>query len=201
MCIQVKDVLQINLGGDDVNDSEIVRLFSERSETAIAAAIEKYNGYCMKIAVNILDSREEAEECVNDAFLKAWDMIPPHNPQMLSTFLGKITRNLAINRYRQTLAEKRGSGETALAFDELSELISGGSNVENEAERRELLGEINAFLKRLPERNRNIFICRYWYCDSIGEISREFSVSESNVSVILNRTRQKLREHLQKRGF
>lgn len=197
----MKGLFKINKGGDDVDDSEIVKLFGERSETAISAAMDKYKGYCLKIALNILGSREDAEECVNDAFLKAWDMIPPHEPQMLSTFLGKITRNLAINRYRQGLAEKRGSGETALAFDEMSELISGGSNVESEAERRELLGEINAFLKRLRERDRNIFISRYWYCDSVSEISREFFVSESNVSVILNRTRKKLREYLQKRGF
>lgn len=184
-----------------MDDSEIVKLFSERNETAIAAAMEKYNSYCMKIAVNILVSREEAEECVNDAFLKAWDMIPPHKPQMLSTFLGKITRNLAINRFRQGLAVKRGSGEETMAFEEISELLSDGSSVESEAERRELVREINAFLKLLPERKRNIFVCRYWYCDSISEISLEFSLSESNVSVILNRTRQKLREYLRKRGY
>lgn len=184
-----------------MDDSEIVKLFSERSEAAIAAAMEKYNSYCMKIAVNILVSREEAEECVNDAFLKAWDMIPPHMPQMLSTFLGKITRNLAINRYRRGLAVKRGNGECALAFEEMSELVSDGSSVESEAERRELVHEINAFLKMLPERKRNIFVCRYWYCDSVSEIAQEFSLSESNVSVILNRTRQKLREYLRKRGY
>lgn len=184
-----------------MDDSEIVGLFLKRDEAAISAAIEKYKSYCFKISLNILGSREDAEECVNDAFLQAWDMIPPHEPQMLSTFLGKITRNLAINRYRRGLAEKRGSGDTALAFEEMSELISGNSNVEGEAERRELLAEINSFLNRLPERNRNIFICRYWYCDSISEVAREFSLTESNVSVILNRTRKKLREHLQKRGF
>ncbi len=184
-----------------MEDIEIVKLFTERNESAIAAAMEKYKSYCIRIAVNILRSHEDAEECVNDAFLKAWELIPPHEPQMLSTFLGKITRNLAISRYRQTLAEKRGSGETALAFEELSEVISGDSNVENEAERRELLGEINAFLKKLPEQKRNIFICRYWFCESIREVAERFSVSESNVSVILNRTRQKLREYLRKRGF
>lgn len=183
------------------DDSEIVKLFTERNETAIAAAMEKYNSYCMKIAVNILVSREEAEECVNDAFLKAWDMIPPHNPQMLSTFLGKLTRNLAINRYRYGLAVKRGNGDSALAFEEMSELVSDGSNVESEAERCELIKEINAFLKTLPERKRNIFVCRYWYCDSVGEIAREFSTTEGNVSVILNRTRRKLREYLRKRGY
>lgn len=184
-----------------MDDSEIVRLFSERSEEAIAAAMAKYKSYCMKIAVNILYSQEDAEECVNDAFLKVWDMIPPNKPEMLSTFIGKITRNLAINRYRQTLAEKRGSGDTALAFEELSDVISDSTDVADEAERRELMGEINVFLKKLPEHKRNIFVCRYWYCDSIRDIAREFAVSESNVSVILNRTRQKLREYLKKRGF
>ena len=184
-----------------MEDSEIVRLFTERSEEAIAAAMVKYKGYCTKIAYNILYSHEDAEECVNDAFMRVWELIPPNRPEMLSTFIGKLTRNLAINRYRQTLAEKRGSGEATVAFEELSEVISDNTNVANETERRELLGEINRFLGRLPEKKRNIFVCRYWFCDSIRDISAEFSVSESNVSVILNRTRQKLREHLQKRGF
>ncbi len=186
---------------DNFDDLEIVRLFTERDETAVSAAMAKYKNYCMKIALNILRSREDAEECVNDAFLKAWELIPPHKPQTLSTFLGKITRNLAISRYRQTFAEKRGSGETALAFEELSEIVSGNADVQGKAERQELLGEINAFLRRLPERQRNIFIRRYWFCESIRGIAESFSISESNVSVILNRVRQKLREHLRKRGF
>ena len=186
---------------DNVDDSEIVRLFTERSEEAIAAAMAKYKGYCTKIAYNILYSHEDAEECVNDAFLKVWDMIPPNRPEMLSTFIGKITRNLAINRYRQTLAEKRGGGEAAVAFEELSAVISDNISIENEAERHELLCEINKFLGRLPEKKRNIFVCRYWYCDSIRDIAEQFRVSESNASVILNRTRQKLREYLKKRGF
>ena len=197
----MKGLFKKQNGGDKVDDSEIVKLFLERKEAAIAAAMEKYKSYCMKIAVNILMSREDAEECVNDALYKAWDMIPPHEPELLSAFLGKITRNLAINRYRRGLTEKRGGGETALAFEEMSELISAGSDIENEAERSELLSEVDKFLKKLPERSRNIFICRYWYCDSISEISREFAVSESSVSVILNRTRKKLREYLKKRGY
>lgn len=186
---------------DNFDDFEIVRLFTERNETAISAAMEKYKSYCMKIALNILHSHEDAEECVNDAFLKAWELIPPHKPQTLSTFLGKLTRNLAINRYRQAFAEKRGSGDTALAFEELSEIVSGNADVQGAAERQELLGEINAFLKRLPERQRNIFICRYWFCESIRGIAEMFSISESNASVILNRVRRKLQEYLRKRGF
>ena len=184
-----------------MDDSEIMRLFSERSEQAIAEAMAKYKSYSTKIAYNILYSHEDAEECVNDAFFKVWELIPPNSPEMLSTFIGKITRNIAINRYRQTLAEKRGSGEAAVAFEELSAVISDNTNVANDVERRELLGEINRFLGGLSEKKRNIFVCRYWFCDSIRDIAAEFSISESNVSVILNRTRQKLREYLQKRGF
>lgn len=184
-----------------MDDSEIVRLFTERSEQAISEAMAKYKGYCTKIAYNILYSHEDAEECVNDAFLKVWDMIPPNKPEMLSTFIGKVTRNVAINRYRQTLAEKRGSGEAAAAFEELSAVISDNTDIANEAESRELLGEINKFLAKLPDKKRNIFVCRYWYCDSVRDIAAAFSISEGNVSVILNRTRQKLREHLQRRGY
>lgn len=184
-----------------MQDIEIVQLFKERDERAISVSLEKYRGYCLKIAVNILGSREEAEDCLNEVFMKAWDSIPPHEPNNLSTFLGKLTRNAAINRRRDLNTLKRGGGETELVFDEIAEIVSGGSDVERAAENRELIGEINSFLKKLPARERNIFICRYWYCDTIGEIAAEFSVSEGNVSVILNRTRKKLREHLQKRGF
>lgn len=184
-----------------MDDNEIVKLFTERSEEAVAAAVKKYKTYCMRIAVNIIHSREDAEECVNDVFMKAWELIPPHKPENLQAFLGKLTRNLAINRHRGMLAEKRGSGDAMLAFEELSAVISDSTSIENEAERRELLNEISAFLKKLPERKRNIFIARYWYCESIRDIAEKFSVSESNASVILNRTRRKLREHLLKRGF
>lgn len=184
-----------------MEDSEIVRLFLERNEQAVAETMAKYKGYCTKIALNILFSQEDAEECVNDAFMKLWELIPPNEPEILSVFIGMITRNLAINRYRQSLTQRRGNGELAVAFDELSEVISDSADIENEAERRELLDEINKFLKKLPEKKRNIFICRYWHCDSLRDIAARFSVSESNVSVILNRTRKKLCEYLQKRGF
>ena len=184
-----------------MEDSEIVSLFLERNEQAVAEAMAKYKGYCTQIALNILYSREDAEECVNDAFMRLWELIPPNEPEILSIFIGMITRNLAINRYRQTLTQKRGRGGLDVAFDELSEVLSDNANIENEAERSELLDEINKFLRKLPEKKRNIFICRYWYCDSLRDIAARFSVSESNVSVILNRTRQSLREYLQKRGF
>lgn len=184
-----------------VDDSDIVKLFLERNEDALSEVSAKYRRYCFSIALNIVGSEEDAEECVNDTLMRVWDMIPPHNPQTLSTFLGKITRNIAIDRHRQTLAEKRGGGEADMAFEELAEIIPDGGSVESDAERRELLNEINAFLGKLPDTKRDIFMCRYWYCDSIAKIAGELGLSEGNVSVILNRTRRKLKEYLKKRGY
>lgn len=184
-----------------MDDKNIVRLFLERDEAAIKAATEKYRSYCMKIAENITGSREDAEECVNDALLKAWESIPPNRPEMLSTYIGKLTRNLAINRLKLTNTYKRGSGEGMLAFEELSGLISGKENVEREHDRRELSAEINAFLEKLPERKRILFVRRYWYCESVKDIAAEQGISETAVSVTLHRLREKLRTHLRKRGY
>lgn len=184
-----------------MDDKEIVRLFLARDEAAVKAASEKYRGYCMKIAENITGSREDAEECVNDALMNAWESIPPKTPEMLSTYLGKLTRNLAINRRKQINTGKRGNGEGTLAFEELSGLISGGETVEREYDRRELSAEINAFLGKLPERKRTLFIRRYWYCESVKDIAIAQGISETSASVTLHRLREKLREHLRKRGF
>lgn len=184
-----------------MQDDEIIRLFRERDESAVSAAMNKYRKYCLKIALNILGAHEEADECINRVFMKAWDMIPPHEPNNLAAFLGKLARTTAANMRRDENAQKRGGGETELVYEELSELVSGKSNVERDAENRELIAEINAFLKKLSDMKRGIFICRYWYCDSVRDIAAEFMTTESNVSVILNRTRKKLKEHLRKRGF
>lgn len=200
-CIVVKDIFQEEKGGDTVDDSDIVKLFLERNEQALSETSAKYRRYCFSIALNIAGSEEDAEECVNDTLMKVWDMIPPHKPQTLSTFLGKIVRNVAIDRHRMTLSEKRGGGESEMAFDELAEIIPDGRSVESDAERKELLNEINAFIGKLPANKRNIFMCRYWYCDSIAKIAQEFGISEGNVSVILNRVRHKLKEYLKKRGY
>lgn len=183
-----------------MNDRDIVGLFLERDESAIREVSEKYTSYCSKIAANILGSYDEAEDCVNEALMKAWESIPPHEPEMLSTYLGKLTRNIAINRRRRTLAGKRGRGEAELVFEELSELI-GGESVEQAHDMKELVGEINAFLYTLPEMKRNIFVCRYWYCDSVPEIAAEFVISKNKVYITLNRVRKSLREYLRKRGY
>ncbi|MCM1300020.1 MAG: sigma-70 family RNA polymerase sigma factor [Firmicutes bacterium] len=184
-----------------MDGKEIVELFFDRSEKAIAAASDKYGAYCGRIAMNILGSQEDSEECVNDAFLKAWELIPPNSPQKLSAFLGKLTRNIAINRLRQLHAEKRGGGEGTAVLEEISEFTPDKVSVENEAEKKELTAAINDFLKKLPQKKRNIFICRYWYCDSVKEIASAQGISENNVSVILNRTGKKLGQYLTEKGM
>lgn len=184
-----------------MDDKEIVRLFLVRDEAAIKAAGEKYRSYCMKIAENITGSHEDAEECVNDALLKAWETIPPQEPEMLSTYLGKLTRNLAINRRKRQNTGKRGSGEGLLAFEELSGLISGSENVEQEFDRKALTESINDFLIKLPEKKRALFIRRYWYCESVKDAAVAQGITETAASVTLHRLREKLRDHLRKRGF
>ena len=189
------------IGENAMNDNDIVRLLYDRDEAGINAAVKKYKSYCMKIAENITGSREDAEECVNDAFMKAWELIPPNKPEMLSAFLGKLTRNVAINRRKRNMAEKRGRGEAALVLDELSETVNGNEDVEREFDRQELSREINAFLETLPEHKRNIFICRYWYCDSVKKIAADWGMTQTGVSVMLHRLRDKLKTHLRKRGY
>lgn len=184
-----------------MEDSEIVRQFRERSDDAIRELQLKYKNYCGKIAMNILGSREEAEECVNDAFMRIWEMIPPHEPNCLRAFLGKVTRNLAINRLRKLTAEKRGCGGIEAVYEELSEMISDKSDIEQQQERSEIIREINEFLGSLPKRNRKIFVLRYWYCESVRAIAETLKISENNVSVTLSRVREKLKAHLRKRGY
>lgn len=185
----------------NMEDSEIIRQFMERNNAAVGALQGKYGRYCNKIAWNILGSHEETEECVNDALMRVWELIPPDEPQSLRAYLGKITRNLAINRLKKNTADKRGNGEITAVYEELSELISGEANVEHQYEQSEIMREINAFLGSLPEQKRNIFVLRYWYCESVKAISEMLGISENNVSVTLSRVRDKLRTHLRKRGY
>lgn len=183
-----------------MNDREIVDMFLERDERALKAVSDKYMSYCAKIAENIVGSHDEAQECVNEALMRAWESIPPHEPEMISTYLGKLTRNIALNRRRQSLTQKRGSGVAEAVFEELSEVIPSG-DVEGEFAAKELAAEINAFLRGLPAEQRGMFVCRYWYCDNIPAIAAEFTVSKNKVYVTLNRVRKKLREYLRKRGY
>lgn len=184
-----------------MDDALIVRLYWERNEQAIPATADKYGNYCTSIAQNILGSREDAEECVNDTYLNAWNSMPPHRPSVLSAFLGKITRNLSIKRYRRNTADKRGGGQAAVILDEIAEFVSDTGSVEQEIDRRELVKAIDAFLGALSAEKRGVFLRRYWYFDSISDIASRFGMTESNVSVTLNRLRLKLRNCLSERGF
>ena len=184
-----------------MNDKDIIQLYFNRDQSALSATAKKYGKYCTSIAKNILGSKEDAEECVNDTYLSAWNSIPPTRPTILSAFLGKITRNLAFNKYKHNHVMKRGSGEIAVVLDELAECVSGLEDVEQEIDRRELIAEINSFLDTLSPKKRIIFICRYWYSDSIPSIAKRYEMTESNVSVTLNRLRSKLKEYLSERGY
>ena len=184
-----------------MEDQRIIQLFWERDQGAIAALARKYGRYCRTIAENILRSREDAEECVNDAYLRVWNAVPPQRPQALPAFLGRIVRNLSFHRWEARRAEKRGGGETELVLSELAECVSGGEDVDRALDRRELLAAIQDFLDTLPEGRRRMFVCRYWYCDSVKDIAARLGVSPASVSMALGRMREKLREYLLERGF
>lgn len=184
-----------------MEDSCIVDLYWQRNEDAISETARKYGKYLHSIAYQVLSNIQDAEECVNDTYSDAWNTIPPHRPSVLSTFLGKITRRISIDLWRKYSAEKRGSGEIALALDELEDCVSGNGSVEEESERRELTRKINEFLFALPITERQVFLCRYWYMDSIASIAKRFGFSESKVTSMLHRTRAKLRVLLEKEGY
>lgn len=184
-----------------MEDKDIVSLYLQRNKIAIKETASKYGNYCKAIAKNILSNNEDAEECVNDTYLNTWSAIPPHRPKMLSTFLGKIVRNLAFNRYKHNIADKRGGGEITAVLDELAGCVSGNEDTEQAYEYKELVGAINDFLSTLPAHKRNIFVCRYWYTDSISDIAARFDMTYSAVSMMLNRLRAKLHNYLIERGY
>ena len=184
-----------------MEDREIVNLYWERNSNAIKETASKYGGYCKAIAKNILGNNEDAEECVNDTYLNTWNSIPPNRPNVLPTYLGKITRNLSFDRFRQRHADKRGGGEIELVLDELGECVSGADSVEQKVEKKELIRAINSFLDTLSQEKCNIFLCRYWYAIPVSEIATRFGMSEGNVSVTLTRIRIKLKNYLKERGY
>lgn len=184
-----------------MDDAQIVQLYWNRDEQAIPITVEKFGSYCTKIAQNIVGNQEDAEECVNDTYLSAWNAMPPHKPSVLSTFLGKITRDIAFNKYKHNTADKRGGCELTVILDELAECISGNDDVEQEYNRNELARTIDSFIETLPRDKRYIFIRRYWYSDSISEIAQQVDMKDGTVSVILNRLRLKFHNYLLERGY
>jgi len=184
-----------------MTDEKIIRLYFERNEAAIEETDKRYGGYCFQISNNILNCREDSEECVNDTWLKTWDSIPPTHPQCFRLFLAKIVRNLSFNKYKAKYTNKRGNGEITYILDELEECIAGQNDIEESYMKKELENTLNDFVCSLPEREGNVFVRRYFYSDSIKEISNRYRLSENNVRVMLNRTRNKLRSRLEKEGY
>ena len=155
-----------------MKDAQILDLYWGRQEQAIYETQKVYGNYCYSIAWNILYSREDSDECVNDTWLRAWNAIPPRRPGRLALFLGTITRNLSLDRWKERHAMKRGKGELELALDELAECLPDARDTEAEVEAAELERLVNEFLRSLPERDCNIFLRRYWYVEEYGDIAR-----------------------------
>lgn len=184
-----------------MEDSQILALYFARSENAIQETDRKYGRYCYRIAYSILDSQQDSEESVNDTYLSAWNSIPPRKPARLATYLGRLTRNISIDRWRGTNAQKRGSGEASLALDELSQCVSGQPGIEETMVQKEVIASLNRFLASLSEDERAVFLCRYWYVNSMEEIARKTGFSLGKVKSMLHRTRKKLAANLQKEGL
>lgn len=184
-----------------MTDRQIVELYWARDAQAITETDKKYRSYCFAIARNILPQQEDAEEAVNDTWLGAWNAIPPHRPERLAGFLGKLTRRIALNKWESARTAKRGGGEPALALDELSGCIPAPGGPEQALEVAELTALLNRFVRSLPDTERRVFLRRYWYLESIQDIADGFGFSRSKVKSMLHRTRSKLRVILEKEGI
>ncbi len=181
-----------------MEDRDIITLYWERSEAAIRETQQKYGKYCYVIAYNILYSHEDAEECVNDTYVKAWETMPPEKPLRLSAYLGKITRNIALNRYAHNHADKRNTHLTEV-YDEAADAIPTPEKAFSD---ELILKEaINAFVASLPKETRIIFVRRYWYMSSVKDIAKDYGLPEGTVKSILSRTRKRFKAHLEKEGI
>lgn len=184
-----------------MEDQQIVALYWQRDQQAIAQTERKYGQYLTKVAYHILYNLEDCAESVNDTYLAAWNAIPPHKPQSLCAFLSKLTRRISIDLLRKKQSAKRGGGEYELSLEELSQCLPGGSDPETETNGKELVRAIEKFLLEQPEKTRNVFIGRYFYMDSVKEVARYCGLTESNAKVLLHRTRLTLGDYLKKEGY
>lgn len=184
-----------------MNDEKIIELFQRRDEQAIRECMGQYGSYCRTVAAGILTDPADVEEAVADTWMAVWDSIPPHVPKYLRLFLGRITRNQAIGIWRRNNAHSRGGGQVVLALEELGECISSNDMPETTVSAKELERKITAFLKNEPAARRKVFLRRYFYLEEIPAIARRYALSESNVRMMLSRTRQKLKKYLTQEGY
>lgn len=184
-----------------MKDEQIVQLYWQRSEAAISETAARYGSYLAKIAYNILADFEDSSECINDTYLAAWNSMPEHRPQVLSTYLGKITRQLAINLFRKRNSAKRAGSQYALSLADLEDCIADRETPEQVVDAKQLDEAINTFVRGLSEQEQTLFIGRYFYFDSVKRVAEYCGIRESMAKGILYRTRQKLRNYLAKEGF
>ena len=184
-----------------MRDEQIIELFWQRNEQAIEETEKKYGAYCSTVGNNILQSRQDTEECVNDTWLRVWNVIPPQRPESLRVFLAKIVRNLAFDKLKARKADKRGGGEMELILDELEDCIFQGDSVESRLIAGELEESVDRFVHTLPERECNVFLRRYFFAESAETIAKRYGFSSNNVMVILSRSRRKLKAYLKKEGY
>lgn len=183
-----------------MDDQRIIELFFSRSEEAIGALSQRCGGACQRLAANILGNPRDAEECVNDAYLAVWNTVPPQRPKPLSSYVLRITRNLALGRYHKNTARKRNSHYDA-ALEELSEILPAADTAETALEASELTAALNRFLDTLDKRERAVFLRRYWYGESVSAMAVFFDMRANTVSQLLSRTRRKLQKFLEKEGW
>lgn len=184
-----------------MDDSQILQMYLLRDECAILETDKKYGSYCTCLANRILENHQDAEEVVEDTYLQTWNSIPPKQPVSLRLYLAKITRNLSFSKYRAKTAQKRGGGELELALDELSECVGTSDTAREHLEGKELAATIQSLLLTLSKRDRDVFIRRYFFVESVDEIARQYGIQVSNVHMILSRVRKKLKDHLIQEGY
>ena len=183
-----------------MDDKQIIALYFHRDEQAIQETRWKYGRFLYGIANNILSNNQDSEECVSDTYFAAWNQIPPTRPKYLGAFLGNIVRNLSIDRWRKIHAEKRGRNRLSIALTELEPTVAGNFNMETEMQQRELTEILDRFLHTLSAQDRRIFICRYWYLDTIPQISQQYNLPQTKVKSALVRCRKKLKTYLAEKG-
>ena len=181
-----------------MNDKKIIEMLFARSEAALTHLQNKFDKYCHAIAYNVLGNDFDAQECVNDTYLRVWNSIPPQNPDDLSVYIGRLARNVSLNRLKQNFADKRNSCAD-LVLDELSEIIS--DNAQDISDKIFVRQAIDSFLEKLSTKDRRIFVQRYWYAYSVKSIAERMGKDENYVSVKLHRLRADFKKHLEKEGI
>ena len=183
-----------------MNDNEIIELYNARSEKAIDETDRKYGRHCRNTAYNILRDHEDSEECVNDTYLKVWNVIPPQRPARFGAFIMRIVRNLAVDLCIKRGALKNGGEFTSVSFEEIAEFLPADESIESIVNRQAVLAAIEAFLRALPKNKRIMFVRRYFFCSTYAEIANDLGTTEGSVTMTLRRLREKLRKHLEEEG-